>query len=154
MLLNKLVFKAKNTKSEAPNYHFYFFKNALTVLQQGLELFWKSKYLYGFEWFKSLPVFRFFRKSVIRPKVHFFAKIQETAQPRGFRAFWFKTLKYTCQVFFCNISLFGFIFAHFLLFSQKNKTSGEIYKTPKKRVVMRFAHKKRITFAWYTKVIP
>ena len=76
------------------------------------------------------------------------------AQPRGFRAFWFKTLKYTCQVFFCNISLFGFIFAHFLLFSQKNKTSGKIYKTPKKRVVMRFAHKKRITFAWYTKVIP
>ena len=64
------------------------------------------------------------------------------AWPRGFRAFWFKTLKYTCQVFFCNISWFGFIFADYLLFLQKNKTSGKISESPKKRVVVQFACKK------------
>ena len=74
-------------------------------------------------------------------------------QPRGFRAFWFKTLKYTCQVYFCNISLLGFIFAYFLLFLQKNKTSEKVSESPKKRVVMRFLGKKEITFAWYTNVI-
>ena len=127
---------------------------ALTALQQGLELFWKIKCLCGFEGFKSLPVLRFLQKFVIRPKVHFFAKIQEMAWPCGFRAFWFKTLKYTCQVFFCNISRTGDIFAHFLSISQKNKASGKFSESPKKRAVMRFTHKKRITFAWYTKVIP
>lgn len=81
---------------------FILLSKSLTVLQQGLELFWKSKYLCGFEGFKSLPLLRFLRKFAIRPKVHFFAKIPKMAWPRGFRAFWFKTLKYTCQVFFCN----------------------------------------------------
>ena len=72
----------------------------------------------------------------------------------GFRGFWFKSLNTHPYLFFCNISLFGKIFAHFLAVSQKNKTSGKISEGPKKRVAMRIARKKRITFAWYTKVIP
>ena len=76
------------------------------------------------------------------------------ALPCGFRGFWFKSLNTHPYLFFCNISLFGKIFAHFLAVSQKNKTFEKNSKSLKKRVVMRFAHKKRITFVWYTKVIP
>ena len=56
--------------------------------------------------------------------------------------------------FFCNISLFGNIFAHFFAVSQKNKTLEKKSENLKRCVVMRFSRKKRITFAWYTKVIP
>ena len=40
----------------------------------------------------------------------------------GFRGFWFKSLNTRPYRFFCNISLFRNIFAHFLAVSQKNKT--------------------------------
>ncbi len=72
----------------------------------------------------------------------------------AFRGFWFKSLNTHPYLFLCNISLFGNIFAHFLAVSKKNKTFEKNFKSPKKRVAMRFARKKRITFAWYTKVIP